>query len=449
MSTTADAHRPTLLIVDDDRDFASAAADFARTRGFTPYLAHSLEQSRDLSRLPSVDLLLLDLDLPDGNGFELLDELDLPEHGQIAIVTGQPSVESAARAVSLPVIDYLIKPLCPEQFSALLDNAAARAQPPLPTVDSPGGLIGESPAMRRLLDCLGRVAPSEASVLVSGESGTGKELVARALHELSARNGPFVPVNCGAIAPDLLASHLFGHERGSFTGAASRHIGYFEQANQGTLFLDEITEMPPALQVYLLRVLETGTVTRVGGTEAVPVDVRIVAATNRDPQRAIDQGVLRDDLFYRLADVALDLPPLRSRGEDAVLIARNFLERLNARYGAAKRMTAESERGLLRHNWPGNVRELRSAVQRAFLTSEGDAIRIVPGFRKLAPVHHDATHIAFSVGMTYAQVEQEMLLKTLAHFGNDRTRTAQALGVSVRTIHNQLARLREAGHDVP
>lgn len=448
MSTTA-APCPTVLIVDDDHAFASAAADFARTRGFVPYLAHSLEQSRNLARLPPMDLLLLDLDLPDGNGLDLLDEVDLTEHGQIAIVTGQPSVESAARAVSLPVINYLIKPLCPEQFSSLLDSAAARAHAPLPLAEAPSGMIGDSPAMRRLIDSLHRIAPYEASVLVSGESGTGKELVARAVHELSGRAGPFVPVNCGAIAPDLLASHLFGHERGSFTGAASRHIGYFEQANQGTLFLDEITEMSAALQVYLLRVLETGTVTRVGGVDAVAVDVRIVAATNRDPMQAIEEGKLRDDLFYRLADIALDLPPLRSRGDDAVLIARSVLQRLNARYGTRKRMDDDSERVILRHPWPGNVRELRSAVQRAYLISDSDVIHIAPGFRKLAPVHHDATHISFSVGMTYAEVEREMLLKTLAHFGNDRTRSAQTLGVSVRTIHNQLARLREMGHDVP
>lgn len=448
VAASASAPSPTLLIVDDDHDFASAAADFARARGFTPYMAHSLEQSRGFARLPAVDLLLLDLDLPDGNGFDLLDDMDLPEHGQIAIVTGQPSVESAARAVSLPVVDYLVKPLCPEQFSSLLDHAAAHARLPQPRAEIRGGMIGQSPAMRRLLDSLERIAPSEATVLISGESGTGKELVARAVHEFSGRSGAFVPVNCGAIAPDLLASHLFGHERGSFTGAASRHNGYFEQAHRGTLFLDEITEMPPALQVYLLRVLETGTVTRVGGSEAVEIDVRVVAATNRDPQRSIEEGLLREDLFYRLADIALDLPPLRSRGEDAVLIAHSFLDRLNARYGTRKRFAAGTDRVLLRHNWPGNVRELRSAVQRAFLIAEGDEIRVAPGFRKLAPVHHDATHISFSVGMTYAQIEQEMLLKTLAHCDGDRTRTAQCLGVSVRTIHNQLARLRENGHDV-
>ncbi|HZH43990.1 MAG TPA: sigma-54 dependent transcriptional regulator [Lysobacter sp.] len=434
--------QPTLLIVDDDREFASSAADYARARGFIPYQAHSIAQSRQYTRLPSLDLLLLDLSLPDGSGFDLLQEIDLPEHGQVAIVTGQPSVESAAKAVSLPVVDYLIKPLKPEQFDNLLDTAAARVRPARP---ESCGMIGDCLAMRRVARDVSRVARSTATVLIAGESGTGKELVARALHEQSGRRGPFVAVNCGAIAPDLLASHLFGHERGAFTGAANRHIGYFEQANHGTLFLDEITEMPPQLQTYLLRVLETNVITRVGGTEAIATDVRVVAATNRDPMKAVEDGALREDLFYRLADFTIELPPLRARGNDVVLLARVFLERLNQHYGLRKRFAAGTERALLQHTWPGNVRELRSAVQRAFLTGDGDEVVVQPGYRKLAPVHHDATTVTFHVGMSYAEVEREMLLKTLEHFGNDRTRTAEALGVSVRTIHNQLARLRATG----
>lgn len=438
---------PTLLIVDDDRDFARSAADFARSHGYKTYLAHSLAQSRGFSELPIVDLLMLDLDLPDGNGFDLLDEQDMPELGHVAIVTGHPSVETAARAVAGPVIDYLVKPLSPEQFSGLLQRAAESVRASAVEAGSVG-MIGESLAMQRLVSEIKLLAPSSASVLLSGESGTGKELAARAVHRLSGRKGPFVAVNCGAIAPDLLASHLFGHERGSFTGAASRHCGYFEQASAGTLFLDEITEMPAALQVYLLRVLEAGSLTRVGGTEEVPTDVRVVAATNRDPLRAVEEGALREDLYYRLADFHLELPPLRSRGSDAILIARATLQELNARYGTHKRFVAGTERVLAAHPWPGNVRELRSAVQRAFLTAMNNDIRVAPGGRRLAPVSAGPTEVSFSVGMTYAEIEREMLLKTLAHFDHDRTRTARALGVSVRTIHNQIARLRDSGHQV-
>lgn len=431
----------SLLIVDDDRDFTASAADFARLRGFQPYVAHSLEQSRQFSHLPPLDLLLLDLELPDGNGMDLLDDPALPEHDHAVIVTGQPSVESAIQAVSRPVYDYLLKPLCPEQFDALLSQAAsayARAH------DMPVrfGMVGRCESMRLVTDDIERVAPSDASVLITGESGTGKELVARAVHQRSGRPGAFIAVNAGAISPELLASHLFGHERGSFTGANARHAGYFEQAHGGTLFLDEITEMPLALQVYLLRVLETGTVTRVGGSESIPVDVRIVAATNRDPLGSVDAGTLREDLYYRLADFTIAMPSLRERGEDVQLLAQHFLDLLNVRHSTNKHFADGTDRTLRRHAWPGNVRELRSAVQRAFLASDDGILRMRPNARRMRANDADPGAVTFTVGMTYAEIEHEMLSRTLAYFDNDRTRTARALGVSVRTIHNQLARLR-------
>ncbi|WP_206860746.1 sigma 54-interacting transcriptional regulator [Lysobacter changpingensis] len=436
----------SLLIVDDDRDFTASAADFARLRGFQPYVAHSIEQSRQFSHLPPLDLLLLDLELPDGNGMDLLDDPALPEHDHAVIVTGQPSVESAIQAVSRPVYDYLLKPLCPEQFDALLSQAAA-AYARSRSAQMRFGMVGACEAMRQVMEDIERVAPSEASVLITGESGTGKELVARAVHTRSGRHGAFVAVNAGAISPELLASHLFGHERGSFTGANARHAGYFEQAHGGTLFLDEITEMPMALQVYLLRVLETGTVTRVGGSENIPVDVRIVAATNRDPHAALDAGTLREDLYYRLADFTIALPNLRERGEDVPMLAQHFLDLLNVRHATNKRFADGTDRTLRRHAWPGNVRELRSAVQRAFLGSDDGIVRMRPNSRRMRASDADPGSVTFTVGMTYAEIEHEMLSRTLAYFDNDRTRTARALGVSVRTIHNQLARLRARDAD--
>jgi len=432
----------TVLIVDDDIEFAHSAADYARAHGFSPTLAHTLAQSRRaMERDGNRDLLLLDLNLPDGSGFDLIDDLDLAEQGHVAIVTGEPTAESASRAKSLPIMDYLVKPLRPLQFDALLAAASARGRSLRALPGALGEFVGECARMRVLIDEICRIAPTPTSVLVVGESGTGKELAARALHERSGRTGAFVAVNCGAITPDLLASHLFGHERGSFTGAVARHIGFFEQANGGTLFLDEITEMPPALQVYLLRVLETGSITRVGGSSQIAIDVRVVAATNRDPVEAVDAGVLREDLFYRIADFTLALPPLRLRGRDLPMLAQLFVDRLNAHYKLHKQLVPGTEKVLLQHGWPGNVRELRSAVQRAFLLSDDEWVRVAPAGRRLAAIHNDASAITFSVGMAYADVEREMLLKTLAHFDNDRSRTATALGVSVRTIHNQLARL--------
>ncbi|WP_187770688.1 sigma-54-dependent transcriptional regulator [Cognatilysobacter lacus] len=438
----ADA-QPSVLIVDDDATFASAAADFARAHGFQASIAHSLEESRRAIQRGMSDLTMLDVTLPDGTAFDLLDELDAGQHCRIALMTGEASVESAARAVGLPVLDYLVKPLCPRQFESLLQQASTRVQARTVTTRLPG-VIGECEAIQRLAEDLDRVAPTSVSVLITGESGTGKELVARAVHERSKRRGNFVAVNCGAIAPDLLASHLFGHERGSFTGAQQRHVGYFEQANRGTLFLDEITEMPPALQVYLLRVLETGEVTRVGGSESVPVDVRIVAATNRDPVQAIGLGLLREDLYYRLADFIIALPPLRARGDDVLLLANAFIERLNAEHGQARQLAPDAERMLARHPWPGNIRELRSVLQRAYLLSDGPLVRIPTLGQRAMPLHQDRNSIVFHVGMSYADVEREMLLKTLANVDGDKTEAARVLGVSVRTIHNQLARLSVA-----
>jgi DNA-binding NtrC family response regulator len=430
---------PKALILDDNVAFAESAAELARGEGFEVLTAGTLAQGRKLIRDAKVDLIALDLDLPDGSGLELLDDVDLSRHGRIVIVTGNPTLESAMRAVSEPIVDYLLKPLCSKRWIELLREV--KAAPPEPQAAEDTALIGRSQVMRDTVSTLLRIAPSDATVLITGESGTGKELAARMLHDASGRSGAFVALNCGAVPQDLLASQLFGHERGSFTGASARHVGMFERASHGTLFLDEITEMPPALQVYLLRVLETGSVTRVGGSDSIATPVRVVAATNRDPFAAVAEGQLREDLYYRLADVVIRMPALRERGDDVALLARTFIERLNARYGQSKRLSPESERLMSRHAWPGNVRELRSAVQRAFLLDVSEAITVAPMQGRRQPLEETPTTVVFTVGMTLAEVERRMLLKTLAHYGNDKTATARALGVSVRTVHNQLSRI--------
>ena len=432
---------PTILVLDDDPSFTAAAAELAAGEGFQVHVAGTVGQARQLLTHVRMDLMLLDLYLPDGSGMDLLDQIDLSEHGRVALITGSPSVESAMRAVSAPIIDYLLKPLCPQQFSALLQKARSRAwRAAGSSAGGVDGLVGSSDALRHVLQTIRQVAPTDATVLVTGESGTGKEVVAKALHELSGRKGAFVAINCGAVPSELLASQLFGHERGSFTGAHARHLGVFEQASHGTLMLDEITEMPIALQVYLLRVLESGNVTRVGGMETIETPVRVVAATNRDPLAAVAAGSLREDLYYRLADITVDLPPLRKRGEDVLQIAQMFVERLNQRYSRRKFLAPGCESILLRHRWPGNVRELRSAVQRAYLLEPGNELHVVPVHSPPAIVGESETDIVFSVGMTLAELERQALLKTLAYYNNDKSATARALGVSVRTIHNHLAR---------
>ncbi len=437
----------TVLILDDDCAFARSAAEIALQEGFRIHIAHSLRQAREHLSQTRMDLMLLDLSLPDGSGMDLLEDIDLAEHGQVVLVTGQPSIETAMRAVSAPVVEYLVKPLCAGQLRELMRRTIHRQWTPsaedAAEQSALKGLVGRSRVMQDVVETIMRIGPSDASVLISGESGTGKEIVARALHETSGRHGGFVAINCGAVPSELLASQLFGHEKGSFTGAHARHVGVFEQASHGTLLLDEIAEMPIPLQVYLLRVLESGAITRVGGHESVATPVRVIAATNRDPLTAVASGHLREDLYYRLADIPLQLAPLRERGDDVILLANTFIERLNSHYGRRKVLAPGSESGLLRHPWPGNVRELRSAVQRAYLLGPGETVRIRPTPTRPVASKEDATSIVFSVGMTLAEIERRALLKTLAHFDNDKTATARALGVSVRTIHNQLARIAE------
>jgi DNA-binding NtrC family response regulator len=435
-------NEPVLVIVDDDRHFAAEAANLARSRGFATHVAHSVAESERFASLPR-DLSLLDTDLPDGSGFDVLEQCELDDYGKVVFITGQPTVESNARAESMPESDYLTRPLSLDKLDQLLREVSIRvSHRSAATGDADFGLVGNSRAIRRLRQEIAKVAGCDVAVLLTGETGTGKEVVARALHRASGRRGPLVAVNCGAVAPELLASHLFGHERGSFTGANARHIGVFEQAQHGTLFLDEIAEMPPQLQVYLLRVLESGAVTRVGGSAEIAVAARVIAATNRYPHAAIGDGLLREDLYYRLAGYEISLPPLRDRDEDILLLAQAFLDEINASNGTRRRLDPRCHEVLRQHSWPGNVRELRSAISRAYLMADGDRVTLYP--QRTPTMTDEATELVFRVGMSYAEMENAMLMKTLDHFDGDKRATAAALGVSTRTIHNQLARIKAA-----
>jgi two-component system response regulator AtoC len=289
-----------------------------------------------------------------------------------------------------------------------------------------------------LYDQLSRVAPTSATVLLIGESGTGKELAAHTVHELSRRRAaPFLPLNCGAVAPQLIETELFGHERGSFTGADRQHKGFFERANGGSIFLDEVTEMPMELQVKLLRVLETGTFTRVGGTTQVASDVRIIAATNRDPEKAVAEGKLREDLYHRLNVFPIHLPPLRERGVDMEQLALSFLEEQNVTEGTHKSFSRDALVRLYQHHWPGNVRELRNYVQRAYIMAD-DVIEGEIAVPPAAPHVDDATTITIHVGTPLAEVERRVTMATLAYCGQVKRKAAQILGVSLKTLYNRL-----------
>ncbi|WP_186017976.1 sigma-54 interaction domain-containing protein [Burkholderia gladioli] len=301
-------------------------------------------------------------------------------------------------------------------------------------------LAGESPAITALLGRIRVAARSQASVLVVGETGSGKDVVARLLHALGPRAAmPFVAVNCGAIPHDIAESQLFGHEKGSFTGAVTQHIGYFETARGGTLFLDEVADMPLELQVKLLRVLETGTILRVGGSEAIPVDVRIVAATHRDPAQAVRTGRFREDLFYRLAIVPLHVPPLRQRDSDAETLAQALVEQLNARHGTSKRLSAQALKVLHTHSWPGNVRELRNVVERGFILAD-QQIELHPATRVPAAASSVRANVmTLRIGSTLAQSQQNFIAEALRYFKGNKPRAAESLGISLKTLYNRLA----------
>jgi len=313
-----------------------------------------------------------------------------------------------------------------------------------------GELLGESPAMRNVLEQIRRVAPTRASALIIGESGVGKELVARTIHEQSPRaHEPFLSVNCGAIAPALLEAELFGHERGAFPGATQAGTGYFERAGGGTLLLDEITELPLDMQVKLLRVLDSEAMTHVGSEQERPVRCRVLAATNRDPERALAEGKLRADLLYRLAVFPLPVPPLREREEDIELLAHYFLATLNSEEGTSKRFSGDSLLCIRQHHWPGNVRELRNVVHRAFILAGAELdLRNIVGRPMIPTAVGDELTLRIPVGTNLADAERWMIIATLKKCGGNKTRAAALLGVSLKTLYNRLNAYRASGLDM-
>jgi DNA-binding NtrC family response regulator len=439
---------PHALVVDDDANFLLPLAELVEREGFTTSVASSLKDARMLLRTKPPDLVLLDLFLPDGSGIDLLQEIDPGSATEVILTTAHASVDTAVEALRKGASDYLTKPLDMARLRTVLagvlrahalreEVGSLRAE--LRKLGHFGSLVGASLPMQKIYDLISRVAPTDATVLVTGESGTGKELVAETLHALSRRRkGPFLPVNCGAISPTLIESELFGHERGSFTGADRTHKGYFERAAGGTVFLDEITEMPIELQVKLLRVLESGAVMRLGGERPLPVDVRVVAATNRAAEDAVAQGKLREDLLYRLKVFPLQLPPLRERGDDVELLAENFLALLNKAEGTAKKFTRDAMQQLRAHSWPGNVRELKNSVHHIFILADTDI-----GVDSLPPNLSGATEptaasLHIKVGLPLAEVDRRVILATLNECQGDKRRAAEMLGVSLKTLYNRL-----------
>ncbi len=447
----------TALIVDDDETSGRALARFVKDEGYVPYTVSNLADARKRIEEQPPAVALVDLMLPDGHGLELRETLSeaAPDCAMI-IITGHATVDTAVDALRRGVADYLTKPLDIARLKAVfvhlrrqheLDLEIGALRDELKGLGRFAGIVGSSPVMQRVFEHIQRVAATRATVLVLGASGTGKELVAQGIHRLSKRRSqPLVTVNCGAISPQLIESELFGHERGSFTGAERQHQGYFERASRGTLFLDEVSEMPPELQVKLLRVLETGQVMRVGGREPIAVDLRVVAASNRDLDQAVAEGKFRQDLLYRLKVFPINLPLLYERGGDVEQLAEHFLAEVNRAEGRRQRLGAEALAALSRYHWPGNVRELKNVIYRAAILAGdeitvgdlpaeilGDAAPPEPGTLRVAP------------GTPLAEVQRRLVLATMNEFNQDRSRTADALGISVRTLYNWLKEYQANG----
>ncbi len=372
------------LIVDDDGDSVESLQALITAEQFTVSVAHNLRDARRHIALQQPDLILLDLELPDGNGMDLFTDPQLVANSEVVLITGHASLETSIQALRLGAADYLVKPINLRHLQGVLSRVTRPAVLKAEVADlhahlaedgNFGHLWGRAPAMLPVYEQISRVAGTGVSVFILGESGTGKELVAQTVHDLSRRRKkPFLAVNCGAISPNLIESEIFGHEKGAFTGADHQHQGFFERASGGTLFLDELTEMPLELQVKLLRVLETGRYMRVGSTQTMEADVRVIAASNRPLIQAVEAGKLREDLLYRLNVFPIELPPLRDRLSDVPLLARHFLSAIGAKEGQHKQFTGAAMERLCRYRWPGNVRELRNAVQRAYVMASGELI---------------------------------------------------------------------------
>ena len=438
-----------LLIVDDEPAARSTLALLLRKRGHHVTEADGVATAAKRLSDNVFDLVITDLRMPDGDGLDVLraakEHIPAPE---VILLTAYAEWKSAKDAIRLGALDYFEKGQEPDDLNHRIDRALndralrrenenLRAQ--LRERYGLHGLIAQSRAMHDVLDLVERVAPTDATVLIQGESGTGKEVIAKAVHHASTRAArPFVAVNCGAVPETLLESELFGYMRGAFTGATVSKLGLFEEADGGTLFLDEIAEMPAALQVKLLRVLQSGEVRRLGATQAATIDVRVIAATNGDLAALISEGKFREDLFYRLNVIQVGLPPLRDRREDIPALAEHFLGRFAGKLGRTLRLSAGALERLLRYPWPGNVRELENAIERAAILARSEVLE--PD--DLPP------HVAAALQLgppptlprqtTLADAERTHILQTLERFGRNHSSAAEALGIGRTTLWRKL-----------
>ena len=452
----------TILVADDDATHREVLRTLLEEWGYAVREAVDGEHAVALCRKQPFDLVLMDVRMPKKSGLEALKEIKVHNPAvPVLIMTAFSEVAAAVEAIKSGAYDYLTKPLDFEKLKVVLRNVFAHVglirenatlSRSLAATEAQTGMVGRSESMRALWEMVRTIAPTDATVLITGESGTGKELVAKAVHAASRRaRGPFVAVNCAALTESLLASELLGHEKGAFTGADKKHEGHFLKADGGTIFLDEIGEMPLSMQVKLLRVIQEREVLSVGGNKAVPVDVRIIAATNRDLAKEVAAGTFRQDLYYRLNVVTLALPPLRERADDIPLLAQHFMARFADKNNKnIKGFTPGAMDRLVRYAWPGNVRELENVIERASILLLGEHIseRELP--ERFAASQGDALTDALTTDCpTLEDVERAVILKTLKRFGGNKTEAAKALGITRKTLHAKLSKYQSAQEDAP
>ena len=462
-----------VLIVEDEAHARTGLTELVASWGFRTECAADGVEGLERVRQWSPGIVVTDLKMPRMDGMELLARIrELQQRVVVVMLTAQGSIESAVEAMRMGAYDYIPKPVDPTRLRTILQNANRQREADASELEGTrrlsrdsgvlGALVGSSPQMKAIFQMIERVAPSNVSVLVTGESGTGKELTARCLHDLSSRrNKPFVAVNCAAIPETLIESEIFGHEKGAFTGAIERRAGCFELAEEGTLLLDEIGEMPMATQAKLLRVLEDRKLRRLGSKAETPVDVRVVAATNKDPQQAVASGQLRGDLFYRLNVFNIHMPALRDHASDIPAIVAKMIDDMNQRHGCT--ITGISPAlldRLMKYEWPGNARELRNTIERATVLAHtgmlqtehlpphfgdpGYATRVAPAqpHEQHAPAaatpRDDDRTVHVEVGTTVDEAERQLILKTLHSTHNNKTRAAEILGITTKTLQNKL-----------
>ncbi len=447
--------KKTILIVEDDPTVGESLRQLLKRKGHEILLASNGKEALQLFRHKIVDLMITDVVMPKMDGIELLEAVKgLRPETEVIVISAQGTIEKAVQAMKLGAFDFIEKPINPKVISLLMERALEKQTLILQNRDLRSRLedkfhfkniIGRSEKMVKIFELIHHIAPYDSSVLIIGESGTGKELIANAIHYNSPRTSmPFIKVSCASLSEGIIESELFGHERGAFTGAIASRKGRFELAHQGTLFLDEVEDIPPATQIKLLRVLQEGEFERVGGNKTIRVNIRIIAASNRDLQEEVRQGMFREDLYYRLNVVNIKLPPLRDRRDDIPFLVNFFIEKNKKKYNMKVKGISQKAMNLLSdYEWTGNVREMENMIESILVINSPEVVDVQHLPQEIRDFRERPEVIPIKIGTPLAEVEKEMLIQTLRATKGNKRKAAQLLGINVRTIHRKMEGIEE------